>query len=102
MKISKTFLIAAISFVSLHTASIAFAQQQGGPSEEQRAAFRECAESVGMSKPEKGQRPTAPTEEQRTALDACMKEKGFEPPTHFGRPGGPGGERPPQAAGGAQ
>jgi hypothetical protein len=98
MKISKAILMSAISIISLHTASTAFAQQQGGPSEEQRAAFKECADSVGMVKPEKGQRPTAPTQEQRTALDACLKEKGFEPPAHFGRPGGP----PPQASGGAQ
>jgi hypothetical protein len=101
MKVSKKILMMAISIVSLHTASIAFAE--GGPSQEQREAFRACAESVGMEKPEPGKRPTAPTEDQKTALDACMKAKGFEAPTHFGRPGGgPRGERPPQEVGGQQ
>jgi hypothetical protein len=102
MKISKRFLMTAVSIVSLHTASIAFAQS-GGPSQEQREAFKACADSVGMEKPEPGKRPTAPTEEQKTALDSCMKEKGFEAPTHFGHPGGgPRGERPPQEFGGVQ
>ncbi|WP_413293288.1 hypothetical protein ACLSU7_18050 [Bdellovibrio sp. HCB185ZH] len=103
MKVSKKILMTAVSIISLHTASIAFAQSGGGPSQEQREAFRACADSVGMEKPEPGKRPTAPTEEQRTALATCMKEKGFEAPTHFGRPGGgPRGERPPTEVGGVQ
>ncbi|WP_413584728.1 hypothetical protein [Bdellovibrio sp. HCB274] len=102
MKFSKNLLMTAVSIVSLHTASIALAQQSErprGPSPEQREAFKACAESAGMERPEPGQRPTAPTEEQRTAMDTCLKEKGFEPPTHFGRPGG---ERPPREAAGVQ
>ncbi|WP_413575110.1 hypothetical protein ACLVWU_12625 [Bdellovibrio sp. HCB290] len=103
MKVSKKFLLTAVSIVSLHTASVALAEQSErhrGPSPEQREAFRECSESAGMERPEPGQRPTAPTEEQRTVMDACLKEKGFEPPSHFGRPGG--GERPPREAAGVQ
>lgn len=89
--------VIAVSFV----ASMAMAQSNSDTSREaMREAFAQCAESVGLPKPEAGQRPQAPDEEQRAKMDACLKEKGFTPPSHFG-----GGHRPPppgdQQGGGA-
>jgi hypothetical protein len=63
--------------------------------EERRKIFRECADQVGLPKPEPGQRPQRPDEELKRKLDACLKSKGLTPPLDFG------GRRPlpPQSQG---
>ncbi|HWU42536.1 MAG TPA: hypothetical protein VN132_03825 [Bdellovibrio sp.] len=94
----KILIIAAV----IASSSAAMSQQSDQSREEMRAAFAACAESVGLQKPEAGQRPQAPTDEQRQKMDTCLKEKGFDPPRHMGgHPHGPPPESD-QGAGGIQ
>ncbi|MDG0816002.1 hypothetical protein [Bdellovibrio svalbardensis] len=84
-------LVMGLSVAAVMAAgSKVFAQQDSSQHEAKRAAFAECANEVGLPKPEAGQRPQAPDEEQRTKMDACLKAKGFEPPTRFGGGNGDG------------
>jgi hypothetical protein len=101
MNIKKLFIprvsLLALTLLTFHTASYAQAEESHPSREQIHAAFKECASSAGLEKPEPGQRPVAPTEEQKTVIDACLKEKGIQPPTRFG--GGPrgGGPREPSS-----
>lgn len=40
-------------------------------------ALRECVESLGIEKPQRGERPS---DEDREKMGECLKEKGFEKP----------------------
>ncbi len=63
--------------------------------EERRKIFKECADQVGLPKPEAGQKPQRPDETMKSKMDACLKSKGLTPPHDFGhRP-----PRPPQSQG---
>lgn len=62
-------------------ATAAIAQSEDSQSAH-RAAFEACLSSLGIERPERGQRPTAPDDEMREKIDACMLEKGYEVPTH--------------------
>ncbi|MBS1971863.1 MAG: hypothetical protein JSU04_16245 [Bdellovibrionales bacterium] len=63
--------------------------------EERRKIFKECADQVGLPKPEAGQKPQRPDETMKSKLDACLKSKGLTPPQDFGgRP-----PRPPESQG---
>ncbi len=77
------------------------AQAQRGPrgpqDEAQRAAFEACLTENGLSRPERG---TRPSEADMTKLQSCMTAKGYERPAgppHGARPHGPppDGVRPP-------
>lgn len=50
-------------------------------SEEHRAAFKECAQSTGVKKPDfkAGERPS---KEDRRKMRECLKAKGIEMPKH--------------------
>jgi hypothetical protein len=86
-------MVALASLVFFLSGSLAFAADTAQQDHEaMRAAFKECASSLGIAEPVKGQRPQQLDEETRTALDACLKEKGFNPPEHRGPP--PGGRGP--------
>lgn len=77
------------------------AEAQRGPrgpqDEAQRAAFEACLTENGLSRPERG---TRPSEADMTKLQSCMTAKGYERPAgppHGMRPHGPppDGMRPP-------
>lgn len=57
--------------------------------EEMRSAMDSCAAELGISKPERGQRPS---DADREKMDQCLAEKGIEKPSHPPR----GGGRPPE------
>lgn len=46
-------------------------------SEELKQAFDECFEETGLTRPEKGERPSL---EDREIMDECLAEKGFDKP----------------------
>ncbi len=77
----KTLLFTLVLLIS----STSFARG-GGPGNGDsgfKAAMDACASELGISKPEKGSRPS---QEEMSAMDSCMSGKGYE------RPSGP----PPQ------
>jgi hypothetical protein len=89
---SKMFTLATL--VLMLSSSMAMADDSArADHEKMRAAFKECAESLGIAAPVQGQRPQALDEATRASLDACLKEKGFTPPEHRGPRGGGDGDR---------
>lgn len=64
--------------------------------EERRKIFQECADQVGLPKPEPGQKPQRPDETLKSKLDECLKSKGLTPPQNFGSNRPP---RPPESRG---
>ncbi|MNT56007.1 hypothetical protein D3C72_1932850 [compost metagenome] len=96
---SKSVLLAALVFFLSGSLAVA-ADTAREDHEAMRAAFKECADSLGIERPERGQRPQAFSDETKAALDACLKEKGFTPPEHRGPP--PGGRRGDRGGGDEQ
>ena len=70
------------------TSSTIFARGGRGGGEKQegiREAAETCHSELGITRPERGERPS---EEDRAAMDECLSAKGFE------KPEGGGGQRP--------
>lgn len=90
IKIGMGFLLSGVFVVG--------AQAQRGPQDEaQRAAFEACLSENGLSRPERG---TRPSDEDMAKMQSCMTAKGYERPAgppHGARPHGPppDGARPP-------
>ena len=69
--------------LTLILSASSYARGGQGQDSGRREAMDACASELGISKPERG---TRPSQEDREAIDKCMSSKGYE------RPSGP----PPQ------
>lgn len=84
MKLAINLILLALTLASTAGAQAETTQ------EERRKIFQECADQVGLPKPEPGQKPQRPDETLKSKLDECLKSKGLTPPQDFG------GSRPPR------
>jgi hypothetical protein len=68
-------------FIITLTLTTPLLAHRGGPRGGEDSGFREamesCVNELGITKPEKGERPS---QEEREAMDKCMSAQGYEKP----------------------